>query len=98
MMVMDMRRGAQRKQQALARYAAEAPISIGPADAAVDTHGLARCLEVLKERERSVIMMSFYDEKTCADLAAFLSVSEGNVRVIRHRALQQLRECLGNNA
>ena len=55
-------------------------------------------LQLLKERERTVIVMSFYDEKTASDLASFLRVSEGNVRVIRHRALHQLRECLGGTA
>jgi DNA-directed RNA polymerase specialized sigma24 family protein len=39
--------------------------------------------------------MSFYDERVCADVASFLGVSEANVRVIRHRAIRQLRECMG---
>jgi RNA polymerase sigma-70 factor (ECF subfamily) len=56
---------------------------------------LARCLDNLKERERAAIVMSFYDEKTGADVASFLGVSEANVRVIRHRAINQLRNCMG---
>jgi RNA polymerase sigma-70 factor (ECF subfamily) len=52
-------------------------------------------VEGLKERERTVVVMSFYDEETGADVAGFLGVSEGNVRVIRHRAIRQLRECMG---
>jgi DNA-directed RNA polymerase specialized sigma24 family protein len=39
--------------------------------------------------------MTFYDEQTGADLARFLGVSEPNVRVIRHRAMDQLRGCMG---
>jgi len=34
-------------------------------------------------------------EQTSADLARFLRVSEANIRVIRHRAIHQLRECMG---
>ena len=49
----------------------------------------------LGERERAVVVMTFYDEQTSADLAGFLGVSEANVRVIRHRAIQQLRQCMG---
>jgi RNA polymerase sigma-70 factor (ECF subfamily) len=98
MMVIEIRRGARRRQDLLDRYAAEWPTAIEPSVAAVDRNHLARCLGVLNERERAVIVMSFYDEKTCADLAAFLRVSEGNVRVIRHRALQQLRDCIGGHA
>ena len=39
--------------------------------------------------------MTFYDEQTGADVAGFLGVSEANVRVIRHRAIHRLRECMG---
>ncbi len=97
MTVLDIRRGAQRKQRLLEQFAAELPVSAGPSPS-VDEEQLARCVQLLKERERTVIVMSFYDEKTAADLASFLRVSEGNVRVIRHRALHQLRECLGGTA
>ena len=38
--------------------------------------------------------MTFYDERTGADVAGFLGVSEANVRVIRHRAIHRLRECM----
>jgi DNA-directed RNA polymerase specialized sigma24 family protein len=39
--------------------------------------------------------MTFYDEQTAAETARFLGISEANVRVIRHRAIQQLRTCMG---
>ena len=39
--------------------------------------------------------MTFYDEHTAAETARSLGLSEANVRVIRHRALQHLRECMG---
>jgi hypothetical protein len=39
--------------------------------------------------------MTFYDEQTGADVASFLRISEANVRVIRHRANHQLRDCMG---
>jgi DNA-directed RNA polymerase specialized sigma24 family protein len=42
--------------------------------------------------------MTFYDERTGADVASFLGVSEANVRVIRHRAIRQLRECMGRSS
>ncbi len=55
-------------------------------------------MQNLKERERAVVVMTFYDEQTGADVANFLGVSEANVRVIRHRAIHQLRECMGISA
>jgi DNA-directed RNA polymerase specialized sigma24 family protein len=38
--------------------------------------------------------MSFFDEQTGADVAGFLGVSEANLRVIRHRAIHELRKCM----
>ena len=61
----------------------------------LDSRQLAGCLQRLRERERAVVVMTFYDEKTSADASRFLGVSEANVRVIRHRAIHQLRACLG---
>jgi len=52
-------------------------------------------MQNLKERERAVVLMTIYDEQTSTDVARFLSVSESNVRVIRHRAIHQLRDCMG---
>jgi RNA polymerase sigma-70 factor (ECF subfamily) len=64
----------------------------------LDRERLTRCVQNLKERERTVVVMTFYDEQTGADVANFLGVSEANVRVIRHRAIHQLRECMGVSA
>jgi RNA polymerase sigma factor (sigma-70 family) len=52
-------------------------------------------VQKLTERDRALIVMSFYDEQTGADVAQFLGVSEANVRVIRYRAIRQLRGCMG---
>ena len=49
----------------------------------LDHEQLAACVERLKERERSVVVMSFYHEECAAAVAQFLGVSEANVRVIR---------------
>ncbi len=95
MTVLDLRRGAQRKQRLLEQFGRELLTPVQPSPPSLDREQLARCVQNLKERERAVIVMTFYDEQTGADLANFLGVSEANVRVIRHRAIQQLRECMG---
>ena len=94
MTVLDLRRGAQRKQRLLEQFGAD----LLPAQQSMphlDHDQLIHCMENLKERERTVVVMTFYDEQTGADVASFLGVSEANVRVIRHRAIHQLRECMG---
>jgi RNA polymerase sigma-70 factor, ECF subfamily len=95
MTVIDQRRSAHRKEQLLAQFGVDM-LSPAPAPAPqLDRQRLADCVQHLRERERAVVLMSFYDEQTAADVARFLAVSEANVRVIRHRALHALRTCMG---
>lgn len=96
--VLDIRRNARRKESLPDRFGVDmlSPVpSIGPD---LDPEQLASCVQRLKERERAVIVMSFYDEHTGADIARFLGVSDANVRVIRHRSIHQLRGCIGGAA
>ena len=95
MTVLDLRRGAQRKQRLLEHYGADLAAVAQPVTPCADHARLTRCMQGLRERERTVVVMTFYDEQTGADVAGFLGVSEANVRVIRHRAIHQLRECMG---
>jgi RNA polymerase sigma-70 factor (ECF subfamily) len=95
MTVLDLRRNAQRKERLLEQFGADllAPVPLPMPN--VDHEQLTRCVQNLKERERTVVVLTFYDEETGADVARFLGVSEANVRVIRHRAIHQLRDCMG---
>ena len=51
-------------------------------------------LERLAERERSVVAMSFFADQPADQVGTALGLSGANVRVIRHRALGRLRQCL----
>lgn len=93
--VLEIRRGGQRREQLLERFGVEMLAPQLSETPQVDHDHLQRCVQSLKERERAVIVMTFFDEQTSAAVAGFLSVSEANVRVIRHRAIHQLRDCLG---
>jgi RNA polymerase sigma-70 factor (ECF subfamily) len=95
MTVLGLRRGAHRKERLLSQFAADQGAWAQPGPLQLDQDLLRRCLQDLKERERTVIVMTFYDEQTGANVASFLGVSEANVRVIRHRAIHQLRKCMG---
>ena len=91
--VAGLRRGTQRRERLLERFGP----SLAPAardEPPVDVEGLARCLERLPERERSVVVLSFYAEAGSDRIGGELGLSAGNVRVVRHRALARLRACL----
>jgi RNA polymerase sigma-70 factor (ECF subfamily) len=95
MTVLNLRRGAQRKERLLEQFGADLMTPVQPSLPNLDHERLTRCIQTLNERERAVVVMTFYDERTGADVAGFLGVSEANVRVIRHRAIHQLRSCMG---
>ena len=61
---------------------------------ALDTSRLEGCLQSLPERERAVLMMSFYDDQSAGAVGVELGLSAGNVRVIRHRGIERLRTCM----
>jgi RNA polymerase sigma-70 factor (ECF subfamily) len=95
MTVLNLRRGAQRKERLLEQFGADLLRAAPSPTPYLEYDQLARCVQNLKERERAVVVMTFYNEETGADVARFLGVSEANVRVIRHRAIHQLRDCMG---
>jgi RNA polymerase sigma-70 factor, ECF subfamily len=95
MTVLDIRRGAERKERLLEQFGVNMLAPAPSPTPHLDHDHLTRCVQSLKERERAVVVMTFYDEQTGSDVASFLGVSEANVRVIRHRAIHQLRECMG---
>ncbi len=97
MTVLEMRRGARRREELLQTWLVEEEAYDAPEPLALDPDRLAACLEALPERERSVVVMSFFADQQADEVAAGLGISGGNVRVIRHRALGRLRECMGGD-
>jgi RNA polymerase sigma-70 factor (ECF subfamily) len=93
-MVVDGRRSGARRNRILEAF----PIDLTPDEQApepLDTGRLGDCLGALPERERAVLIMTFYDDRPADAVAADLGLSSaGNVRVIRHRGLERLRGCM----
>jgi RNA polymerase sigma-70 factor (ECF subfamily) len=98
MTVLEIRRGARRREELLQAYGDTPEAVEAPEPLALDADRLAECLQALAERERSVVSLTFLSEKPAEEVAAALGLTAGNVRVIRHRALGRLRECMGEAA
>lgn len=97
MTVLDLRRSQQRQEHLLEAFGS-ALIPVQPDRVPLDGERLARCVGALGERERSVVMMSYYDEISATAAGRSLGISEANVRVIRHRAIKHLRACMDATA
>ncbi len=93
--VLDLRRGAARRSRLLEQFGSDLLAPVQSFMPRLDHERLRHCVQNLKERERAVVVMTFYDEQTGADVASYLGVSEANVRVMRHRAIHKLRDCMG---
>lgn len=93
MTVLDLRRSSQRQERLLAEFGADLVPDPAPPPR-LDDNRLAGCVERLRERERAIVVLTFYDEQTASETAGALGISEANVRVIRHRAIRQLRACM----
>jgi RNA polymerase sigma-70 factor (ECF subfamily) len=92
--VMDQRRGERRREDLLRRYADALPIADIHIAPRLDHRRVADCLERLPERERSVLVLTFFDDQPSEAVGQQLGCSAGNVRVIRHRGIDKLRRCV----
>ena len=57
---------------------------------------LAASLDTLTEKERKVILLYYYEELTLKEISYVLEVSESRVSQLHTRALQKMKEKLGN--
>ena len=71
-------------------------ISFRPEPEPMAVGALVRCIRELDKREQSVVHLSFTEGQAAEVIAAALETTAGNVRVLRHRAVAQLRRCMDN--
>ena len=93
-MVKDLRRLEWRRDKLRETFVFPDTVEASVDDATLDADRLEMCLARLAERERMVVLLTFYAEKTAGEVGRELAVTEGNVRVIRHRAIERLRTCM----
>ena len=95
--VVDWRRSGARRARILEAF----PVDLAPQHSdeeepePLDAERLRTCLAALPDRERAVLVMTFYEDRPADAVAAELKLTAGNVRVIRHRGLERLRGCIG---
>ena len=94
MMAYAERRVERRRDALVARFM-DTSVEMKPGSlSALDAPRVAACLRTLAERDRLVVLLTFYADREAPRIAAELGVSPGAVRVIRHRAMARLRDCV----
>lgn len=94
MMAMDLKRQERRRDRLRATFIPASSYQDAADDTALDLDRLEACLALLADRDRLVVTLTFYAGRTAGAVSRELGLTEGNVRVIRHRAVQRLRECV----
>lgn len=90
----DRARTRDRRREVIERLY-EAPEPVMPWEPVLfERARLEDCVSQLTQRARGVLRHSFGDDSPDAEIATTLAITEANVRVIRHRSLAALRECV----
>jgi RNA polymerase sigma-70 factor (ECF subfamily) len=92
--VTDQRRTEMRRENLLQQYVDVLPVGDVQITPRLDNQRVAECLERLAERERSELVLTFYDDQPSEVVGRQLGLSAANVRVIRHRGIDKLRRCV----
>ncbi len=94
LVVRNQRRGRRRREDLLGRFAPAFPRETTPDALPLDGARLRDCLARLADRERTVLVLTFYAEQPSGEIAARLGTTAENVRTLRHRAFARLRACV----
>jgi RNA polymerase sigma-70 factor (ECF subfamily) len=97
MMAKDLKRREWRREKLLRDAFRPSSVADVPAvEFGLDIDRLEHCLARLADRERSVVLLTFYAEKNGSEVGQELGIRPGTVRVIRHRAIERLRTCIAS--
>ncbi|MFT5459292.1 MAG: RNA polymerase sigma-70 factor (ECF subfamily) [Myxococcota bacterium] len=91
----DHRRSTRRSAILEAKISPLDLVEPAPSHAALDRERLYNCLDQLAARSRAILYMTFYAEEPVGVIAEEVGTTPGNVRVVRHRALAQVADCMG---
>jgi RNA polymerase sigma-70 factor (ECF subfamily) len=92
--VMDIRRSSARRRRVAERATAGLPEGYEPEWPRVDRLRLEHCLRGLEARDRAIVLATFLEDRDADEIGSAMSLTPGNVRVIRHRALARLQACV----
>jgi RNA polymerase sigma-70 factor, ECF subfamily len=93
-MALDLKRRERRRDRLRETFPADTVYLDREVGRALDVERLQACLSALAERERMIVLLTFYAERTPRQVGEERTRTEGHVRVARHRAIGKLRACM----
>jgi RNA polymerase sigma-70 factor, ECF subfamily len=97
-MAIDLKRRERRRERLRETFMDATSVVHAAVDATLDLDRLEACVAHLTARERAVVLLTFYAERSAGDAGRELGLTAGNVRVIRHRAVDRLRHCMAGGS
>jgi RNA polymerase sigma-70 factor (ECF subfamily) len=90
----NLARTMRRRDALQQRFTPRGDDAVWMSESALDLPRVTGCLEAVRERERTILLLTFYAERSSSDIARAMGMTSGAVRVARHRALEAMRGCL----
>lgn len=89
------KRGERRRTALLERFGPSFADVATIEEHAVDRERVEECFAKLAPRAQTILLLTFYADRSADEIATELGLASGNVRVSNHRALAQLHACMG---
>lgn len=92
----DRVRSSERREELWQRHGVtlESLAAAPPESSSYELIHLEDCVSQLPKRSRDLLRLAYVDASSADDIAARLDTTAVNVRVLRHRTLQTLRDCM----
>jgi RNA polymerase sigma-70 factor (ECF subfamily) len=94
MVATGLKRTERRRQDLHQRVDVGEPMDLPADERLFDADRIRPCLASLRERERTILLLTFYAERPSTEIAEKMGMSAVAVRVARHRAVVAMRDCL----
>jgi RNA polymerase sigma-70 factor (ECF subfamily) len=94
MVAAGLRRTERRREHLHVRFETGEPMDMPRDERLLDADRIKPCLASLRERERTILLLTYYVERSATEIAEAIGMTAGAVRVARHRAVAAMRDCL----
>jgi RNA polymerase sigma-70 factor (ECF subfamily) len=94
MVATGLRRTERRREHLHMRIEAGEPVDPPRDERLFDADRIRPCLASLRERERTILLLTYYVERSATEIAVAMGMTAVAVRVARHRAVAAMRDCL----